>query len=269
MQWFENLDQYVDEKPLPRWMEKENNLSLIRLYSSGKTQPGWGAKDFMLNQRKNAFDVNRALRFYHKYGQPFGVVMRSLPAVCVDIDGKNGGIKTANALQLTETSAETSKSGNGFHVFYSVTHAEWDALLGYNEFPDIIGLIPGVDIKGVGVVYHYHNQRWNERELEPLPKSLSTLITRTKTVRHSMRMMRTDVVDMDPDDLVILHDQLKDQLNKKIPEGLRNQTLYAIGARMITAGYPSWDLALMERGHQLGLDEDEMADIVLHIEKYA
>ena len=162
-QWFERLDQYVDDNPVPDFLRQEETLSLIRVHSNGQTQPGWGEKKFMKYYKRNAFDPERALRFYHKYGQPFAFVMRSVPHICLDIDGKNGGIETANALELTKTRAEISKSGNGFHILYSMPGTKWHEKLGYNEFPDLNGLLPGIDIRGVGAMFHFHNQRWNER----------------------------------------------------------------------------------------------------------
>src|SRR5690349_21418285 len=102
-QWFEKNDQYDQKIALPGQIQSYPRLSLIRLFSSGKTQPGWSAKKFVRNEEEGAFDPKRALKFYEKYNMPFAIVMRSVPLICVDIDGKNDGIKTARALGLPPT----------------------------------------------------------------------------------------------------------------------------------------------------------------------
>ena len=166
--WFEE-EWYTDDSPLPEELIRTaNDLSLVRVFSSGETQPGWGAESFVENFNAGAFRPERALRFYERYSEPFGIVMRSVDLICVDIDGKNGGLETAHILDLPETLAEKSKSGNGYHLFYKV-YGMWDEKYAYNEFPDVIKLIPGVDIKGTGIVYHYPQQRWNSRLIAPLP----------------------------------------------------------------------------------------------------
>lgn len=248
-------------------MSKHEHLSLIRVYGSGKTQPGWGNKNFLTNLNKGAFDPTRALRLYEKYHQPFAFVMRSVPYVCVDVDGKNGGIETSNALRLTRTAAELSKSQSGYHIVYELPLSVWDPLYGYNQFPDFNGLIPGVDIRGVGAMFHFHNQRWNNLEPAPIPESLAKLIGKATEIRRLTRARK--VKDMDPEDLAIMHDEMKMKLLKPIPKGQRNATLYKLGARMCMANYPAWDVELMKRGEQLGLDEQELVEIIQHIERYA
>ena len=85
-QWFEDNDQYFLSKALPNEIEY-NKLSLIRVYpSTGKTQPGWGAAEFMKNYQDNAFDPQRALRHFEKYGSPFGIVMLGVStALCMAV----------------------------------------------------------------------------------------------------------------------------------------------------------------------------------------
>jgi hypothetical protein len=267
-QWFERLGQYVDQSPVPKEFLAHPKLSLIRLHGK-KTQQGWNSKEFMKNQELGAFEPTRAIRFFEKYSQPFAFVMRSVPFIVVDIDGKNGGIETANALHLPVSRAEPSKGENGFHVVYEVPYTKWDPQFGYNEFPDIIGLIPGVDIKGTGAVYHHKNQQWNEERIAILPDSLSQLMGRARDIRRAARIAREGTVDMDPEDLLILHDQLLDKLKKPIRIGGRNQTLYAIGCRMLVSGYPAWDRAIFERGSDLGLNETELYELIRNIETYA
>ncbi|QNN98050.1 DNA primase/polymerase [Microbacterium phage Fede] len=268
-QWFEDKEQYYINKALPVEIEYDK-LSLVRLYPSiGKTQPGWNAIEFMENYLLNAFNPERAVRFFEKYSSPFGIVMRSVPYICVDIDGKNGGIETARVLQLPETLAETSKSGNGFHLFYRVPDAVWHDLRGYDEFPDLIGLVPGVDIKGTGVVYHHAKQRWNGKPIVDLPPKMLELLGRARDIKRASRLTREGVSGLDAEELMLLHDELKIALEKPIPKGTRNQRLYKIGARMFAANYPHWDTALIERGTEVGLESNEIDDLIHNISEYS
>lgn len=267
MQWFEDNTQYMNDIPVPLQFHIET-LSLIRVYPNGKTQPGWGAKEFVDSLIRNAFAPARAIKFYLKYKQPFAFVMRSLPVICVDIDGKNGGIKTAQILKLAPTLAERSRSLNGYHLFYKVYPSIWNTLRGYDEFPDITGLIPGVDIKGTGAVFHYPNQRWNDLDMALLPASLEKLLTSARDVKRHSRMSE-GTKNLNQDDLVIIHDELLQQLESRFTPGTRNNKLFAIGAQMYAAGYPSWDIALYDRGVEIGLDLTEITDMITNIEKYS
>src|SRR6188768_2327649 len=243
-QWFEENDQYQMVSSVPQQFNYDK-LSLVKVYPSGKTQPGWGAKDFVVNQERGLFNPDKALEFYDRSGQAFAFVMRSIPLLCVDIDGKNGGIRTAEVLGLSQrTLAERSRSLNGYHLFYRVPYTNWNPVRGFDEFDDIIGLVPGVDIKGTGLVFHYPNQRWNTEDIQLLPPSLGELIGKVRAIRRATRITRLAAQDLDEDELVMLHDQLTDELNKKVDVGSRNNRLYAVGAQMCVAGYPSWDLAL-------------------------
>lgn len=266
-QWFEDNTQYTIPE-LPAQIGKYPKLSLVRVYQSGKTQPGWGAKDFVENQKKNAFDSDVALNAFHKYSQPFGIVMRALPFICVDIDGKNGGVETARAMNLPRTLAERSKSGNGYHLFYRLPYTNWSDLRGFDEFPDIIGLVPGVDIKGTGIVFHYPNQLWNVLDIELLPPSLAVLIGQVREIKRYARLTREGALNLDEDELVILHDQLREELHARMEVGHRNQKLYALGARMFSSRYPSWDIEVFNRGLELGLEISEVSELIKNIETY-
>lgn len=255
--------------PVPREIPWDK-LSLIRVWKdTGKTQPGWGVNDFMENYVQNAFDPERALRFYSRYGMPFAFVMRSLPLICVDIDGKNGGIPTSRVLNLPPTLAERSKSGNGYHLYYRVPGIVWHPERGYDEFPDVIGLVPGVDIKGTGAVFHYPNQKWNNLSVNVLPPALASLIGRVRDIRHASRLTRNGVESLDEDELILVHDSLRGELHQPLRPGQRNQTLYRVGARMLAAGYPNWESEVMERGEEAGLSRDEMEDLVHSINVYS
>ena len=270
-QWFENRSQYFDDSPLPEWLNtRYSNLSLVRVYPEiEKVQPGWGAKEFVYNQSIGAFRPKRALNFYEKKRQPFAIVMRSVPYLCVDIDGKNGGIETCQVLNLTWTASEISKSGNGFHLFYSVPGAKWDKLKGYAEFPDLNGMIPGVDIRGTGLVYHYPGQLWNDVPPAPIPRTLEKLMEKVSVTRYQSRITRQGAMALDDDEKLILHDELREALAQRMPQGTRNSRMYAIGAKMFAAGYPAWDIALYERGQEIGLEPQEILHIIKNIEMYS
>lgn len=267
MQWFERNEQYTNAEGLPQGL-RVFEPALVRVYDEGKTQPGWGLKEFMGNYRRGVFHHGRPLHFFRKYDAPFAILMRARPLICVDIDGKNGGIQMAQVLDLPETLAETSKSGNGYHLYYQLPETVWHETRGYDEIPDLIGLVPGVDIKGTGVVYHYPQQRWNDMHLTTIPLPLLKLIQRVTTVKFESRLTREGTLTMDEEELAILHDRLQEELATPIPAGRRNNALYAIGARLASAGYPAWDTALYDRGLELGLEVREIRNIVQNINKY-
>ena len=273
MQWFEagnpnwGEEVYDIDEALPRQLTYDK-LSLVRVNQNGSTQPGWGAREFMDSYAANRFDPQRSARFYEKYQQPFAYVMRSLPMVCVDIDGKNGGIQTAQVLDLPPTFAESSRSGNGYHLFYSIPYTRWHETLGYNEFPDVVGLIPGVDIKGTGLVFHYPSQRWNNRDVAKIPPSLAELIGRARDVRFESRITREGTGALDDEELLLLQDQLLNKLEGKFPVGERNNRLYKIGAQLAAAQVPDWEQHLYRRGAEIGLFPEEIDQLVKNITNY-
>ena len=268
MVWYEDIQQYEYAK-LPDEIAKYPKLAVVKVYPSGKTQPGWGAKEFVENNERGLFDPQTNIAFAERNSFAYAIVMRSLPMVCVDIDGKNDGVRTARLLQLPRTLAERSKSGNGFHLFYRLPYATKTGDRGFAEIPDIVGLIPGVDIKGTGLVFHYPHQRWNNHPVLTIPPSLHDLLSNARDIKRTARVSRVGAANLDPDELVIVHDELKAKLMKSIPHGTRNRKLYAIGAEMMTVNYPHWDIVLFERGLELGLEADEITEIINNIEKYA
>lgn len=269
MSWFEHPQQYDINDPLPAALDKYGELGLANLYPSGKTTPGWGGKRFVENYNKGLFLRERALTRLRKYDYPIGLIMRSVPLICVDIDGKNGGIKMAGSLNLPPTLAEKSRSGNGYHLFYEVPGSEWKPDRGHDALPDIIGLIPGVDIKGTGLVYHYPHQMWNGYDVEVLPPALHGLLNDARQVRQQVRMMRSASSLLSEEEKLIVHDEILTDLAKPIYAGRRNQTLYAIGARLFNSGYKYWDIALFDRGVELGMEPDELNQIVSNVEAYS
>ena len=85
-----------------------------------------GADGFMPRYLRGVFNSRRVVYGYERGKWAYAFVMRSMRLVCVDIDGKNGGLEHAKKLGLLPpTLAETSKSGDGYHLFYLVDE-EWD-----------------------------------------------------------------------------------------------------------------------------------------------
>lgn len=267
--WFSNPYQYKEAVLAPRVLINDPYIGMARVYPNGKTQPGWGAKEFMDNLTLGKFRVSRAAKFHTEYGWPFGLIMRSIPYVCIDIDGKNGGIDMAHTMDLPPTLAETSKSGNGFHLFYSTPQDTWNKNLGYNGIDDIIGLVPGIDIKATGLVYHYPQQRWNNLDPAPLPDQLVRMLSRRTESRRITRITARGTHGLDADDLAIVHDGLRRELATRFGEGSRNNKLFAIAAKMAAADYPHWDLAVFERGTEIGLEASEIKELIANVEKYA
>ena len=194
--------------------------------------------------------------------------MRSARAVCIDIDGKNGGFDHVVELGfLPPTVAEISQSGNGYHLFYSVDD-EWDPLLGFAKFSDAIGIVEGVDFRGTGCVFHKTTQRWNSRPLAPFPAHLEKqLLTRQQRRTRSSQEIKK-MLQLDPEEIAIMHDQLLDELKKPIPAGRRNQSLFAIGQKLKEAEVPDWESLILDRASQVGLDDDEGEKLVANISRY-
>jgi hypothetical protein len=268
-QWYEDDRQYVINKPIPLEFEEYGTLSLIRVYSKGGTETGWGAKDWAEQREAGRFDPDRSVRYFEKYQQPFAFVMRSIPFVCIDVDGKNNGQAFTNMLQLPETLAERSKSGNGWHLIYRVPGAAFDSKRGFAEMEDHNGVLPGIDVRGTGAMFHYPNQQWNRTKAADLPMSLYALLENAQRIRHNARLTAGGTLGLSEDELVIVHDRLATQLAMRAPVGTRNQRLYAIGTQMFASNYPDWEMQIRLRGEQLGLDVDEVEQILENIIKYA
>lgn len=235
-----------------------------------KDNPGQRLEGFMPRYLRGEFLPRKALARYESRGDPFAIVMRSVSMICVDIDGKNGGLEHANELGLTiPTMAETSKSGNGFHLFYA-TGEDWDEEKGFGKFADAIGIVQGVDIRATGCVYHYPTQRWNDRPLTKIPPFLEKLLTEREQKRQVAAARITSIINTtDETEVLMLHHELTTELAKSIPAGKRNTTLFAIGSKMKMADVPDWDQKVLARADEVGLDADEASKIVANIESYA
>lgn len=242
--------------------------ALVQLWPDGRTTQGWGRDEFMANYNALEFNPRRIIYGYTKGRWAFAFVMRGARMICVDIDGKNGGFDHASELGfLPPTTAEVSMSGNGYHLFYEVED-EWDEREGFGRYRDVIGLVTGVDIRAVGCVYHKPTQRWNSRPLAKLPEYLSqTLLAKTAEKERVMSNI-AKTVQLEGDELLMLHDELFHELQRPIPAGKRNLSLFAIGSKMRAAEYPNWEAALEARGADIGLDDDEVQKIISNIGTY-
>lgn len=252
-------------------------LALVKAWPDGRTDKGWGinpppgsTEGFMPRYLRGEFNSRRVLFGYNKGRWAFAFVMRSVRLVCIDIDGKNGGLEYASRLgALPPTLSETSKSGDGYHLFYTVDE-EWDEQTGFGRLSDRIGLEQGVDIRATGCVYHHEQQRWNRRQPVPLPKHLYEALTARDQKVAASKARITSVMSGDDElEILMLKDELTSELAKPIDIGKRNNTLFAIGSQLCEAGVEKWDELLSDRATQLGLDTDEIDKLVRNIERYS
>lgn len=271
MWWESDTFNRVDQIP-PEFAEFEGpeGIAVVRAYSNGKTDPGWGGEKFMQNYTTRMFKTYRAVTNMDVNKRPpFAFIMRSMRLVCIDIDGKNGGLEHVGRLgMLPYTLAETSKSDNGYHLFYS-TEEEWDEAEGFAPFKDRIGIQQGVDLRVTGCVFHHTNQRWNHRPVAPLPDHLiEMLVTRQQKELATVSAIAMTLDTGDEEEIAIMQSTLVDDLAKPIPAGRRNNTLFAIGNQMKLAEVPDWQKLVRERAEAVGLDYDERVKLVANIEKY-
>ena len=243
----------------------------VQVFNDGTTAPGWGGVAFMDKYRQRGFDSRRAQAVFDKKGLPFALVMRSVSLVCLDIDGKNGGFESAAALNLPVTMAETSKSGNGYHLFFEVDDS-WNQKFGFERLRDRIGWRTGIDVRAVGCVFHYPSQLWNMHTPVPLPEHI---LIDLETNKGDLEARTQHIVKLrastDPDDqmeFLMLQTSIQSKLTAPIPPGRRNNTLFAIGAEMKVAGIIGWEKQVHDRAVQVGLDQDEADKLIRNIEKY-
>jgi hypothetical protein len=272
-------DTYDEKIPVPVGQLEPHagpkGIAVVRTFADGRTDPGWGlqSKDgkpaFMERYTKGAFRLSPVLFGYEQRQHAFAFVMRAMKVVCIDIDGKNGGLLHAGKLgMLPYTLAETSKSGDGYHLFYTVED-EWDEEVGFARFSDRIGLEQGVDFRGTGCVYHYQSQRWNHRQIATLPAHLVTRLDTYTQKKIAATAVITKVLDTEDEvEVAIMHDQLLTDLAKPIPAGRRNNTLFAIGQQLKLAQVPDWDNLLYQRAVAVGLSVDEAGKLVTNVQKY-
>lgn len=250
-------------------------MALVRAWANGKTTEGWGlvgrngSPGFMPRYEKGEFLPKRTLYGYDRDQWAFAFVMRSLKIVAIDIDGKNGGIPAATAMlgNVTPTLAETSKSGTGYHLFYE-TDMDWNPNEGFSEFSDSIGIVQGVDIRGTGCVYHHPQQRWNSRQVAPLPNHLREILEKKQQYKASSIAATAAIGTLDEMDRLLMYDDLIAELAKPIPPGKRNNTLFAIGSKMKQAEVFGWQEKVRDRANEVGLAPDETDKLVHNIDAY-
>ena len=208
---------------------------------------------------------------FDKKQVPAALIMRSVSLVCIDIDGKNGGIESAAALNLPHTMAETSKSGTGYHLFYLVDDS-WNPTFGFERLRDRIGWRKGIDVRATGCVYHYPSQRWNTALPAPLPDFLLLDLEQARDeLAARAEHITTLRTSTDPDDkmeFLMLQTTIQSRLTAPIPAGKRNNTLFAIGAEMKIAGIVGWQEQVLDRAVEVGLAKDEAEKLVKNVERY-
>lgn len=271
--WWTQLDTYDDDSATAE-LEKDESLwgpegaALVRLRESGQTSPNWGEQSFMASYLKKEFHPRKTLFGYERGAWAYAWVLRSGNLVCIDIDGKNGGLESTGRLGwLPVTLAERSKSGNGFHLFYR-TDDSWNSKEGFASYRDHIGLVPGIDIRGTGCVYHYPQQRWNREKLAKLPGHLAWMLRQKAIgVRLSTENIRKRM-ELEPDEVAILHDELLAELKQPLPIGRRNNSLFAIGSQMKLAEVENWEELLRKRAQEVALTDQEIEKLLRNITRY-
>lgn len=272
-------DAYTDDTHIPAELVRSSGphgVAVVRAWNDGRTDAGWGLRPtektpgFMALYEGDKFQAKRLLPTYEKGGHNFAFVMRSMSLICVDIDGKNDGFTGANRLgPLTETLAETSKSGNGYHLFYLVPDS-WDDELGFAMYSDKIGLEQGVDLRATGCVYHTPAQRWNNREIADIPDFLAQRLDAAKQqFIASQGHIQKVINSQEGHEILMLQTELLDDLAKPIPAGRRNNTLFAIGSKMKEAEIEDWQGKLSARATEVGLDSNETLKLVRNVEAYS
>lgn len=248
-----------------------NGPAYVQVYPDGATAPGWGEDKFMAKYNAKQFSVRRAELLQQRHQTPFALVMRSVRMICIDIDGKNGGFEAATELILPPTLAETSKSGDGFHLFYLVEDT-WDEETGFGAYRDRISFVQGVDIRSIGCVFHHPHQQWNRRKpvrLTPrlhklLEQRTESLLDRIEHIKH----ITTSTSEEDKDELVMIQHSIESKLAADIPAGRRNTTLFGLGAEMAQAQILDWEEQLYKKGIEVGLNDEEMMKIIANVRKY-
>lgn len=267
--WYEDNEQYVRTSIQGVHVELghhagPNGIAAVKVYGE-KTQPGWGAERFMRNYVRNFFDIDKITD-----GDPYALVMRSLRLLVVDIDGKNDGYTEAAKLDLPPTLAETSKSGNGHHLFYSYPD-QWDEEQGYIGQPDRIGMWPGIDIKSSGVVYHHPHQLWNRLPIWHLSNSVLAQLQKRNARDSQLRITPQQAAEMTDEDLKFKRDVLLIELSQPRKDG-RDTSLWRIGASLLNLGVDETYMAekILAAGLKWGVDEDIITSkIIPNIVSYA
>lgn len=261
-QWFlaEEYANVLPPIPLSAYAGP-NGVATVAIYKSGKSQPGWGEVDFMKNYKLGKLLAETRTNEY-------AYVMRSLQMLVVDIDGKNDGDEYAKLLNLPPTLAETSKSGNGYHLWYLLPD-NWDPDKGFARLSDRLALVQGVDIRVTGCVFHYPQQRWNSHDVTVAPDHLINRIEVRESMHATQAQIKKLVDDGDEVEIKRLISEACESLDRAIQPGRRNQTLFAIGSQLYLLGWSEWEGAIRDKADEVGLDQFETDKIIRNIPTYA
>lgn len=278
--WRADTDYTVDEAIPQSFLSLAGpkGVAVVRSFDNGKTDPGWGLyreskpsePGFMGRYLDNGFDAKRTLAGYNRGAHNFAFIMRSMRLVCIDIDGKNGGLEHAVRLSpFPHTLAETSKSGDGYHLFYVTPDDVWDDEFGFGGYSDRIAIEQGVDIRGTGCVYHYPSQRWNGYPIAMLPEHLARRLKQSsqKIAARTAEITKT-LQSAEDHEVLMMKEALIEDLRKPIPAGRRNNTLFALGSQMKVAEVPDWEKLVEDRALDAGLSSEEAAKLVNNIRLY-
>lgn len=277
MPWW-RTESYGVPNAMPHVFEEKSGPkgpALVRAFPDGRTDPGWGllpgkagGDGFMPRYLRSEFDPRKVLFGFEKGKWNFAYIMRSLSLVAIDIDGKNGGFDGAKKLGfLPKTMAETSKSGNGYHLIYEVDEP-WNPTTGFGLLGDRIGLEQGVDFRATGCIFHHEQQRWNGRQPVMLPDYLKDmLLNRESKIAAATQRVLTITAGGDEMEILMLNEELLSELAKPIPQGKRNNTLFAIGNRMCEAGMPDWEQHVLDKANEVGLDNLEADQLIANIKR--
>jgi hypothetical protein len=265
--WYQQPEQYLGNTRMGEQLDQyagPNGTAYVKVYGE-KTQPGWGHERFMKNYTRNFFG-------HHKIDprEPFAIVMRSLRLLVIDIDGKNDGYKAAAELDLPPTLAETSKSGDGHHLFYSYPD-EWHPIEGYAGQPDRVGMWPGIDVKSTGVVYHHPQQKHNGLGIAPVSYKVMEMLEKRNARDAQLRVTPEQASEMTDEDLKFKRDILLIELSQPRTDG-RDTSLWRIGASLLNLGVDETYMAekILAAGLKWGVPEDIInGKIIPNIINYA
>jgi hypothetical protein len=272
-------DNYALDIPIPADLiaaSGPTGIAIVPSWDNGSTGRGWGMKSkdggptFMELYPKKHFMAGKTILGYNKDMWNFAFIMRSMRVLAIDIDGKNGGIEAAPGFlgNCPPTLAETSKSGTGLHLFY-LTPDTWDPAKGFGMFDDFNGVAQGVDIRDTGCVYHHKAQRWNGRPMVALPDHITQQLAAKRKYRIDARAAAVvDTSTMTTDEVLMAHEHLLEELAKQIPVGMRNTTLYAIGAQLAVAEVDGWEDHITKKGEDIGMPDEEVNKIIRNIIAY-
>ena len=126
-----------------------------------------------------------------------------------------------------------------------------------------------MDVRGVGCVYHYPTQRWNQRKPASAPFYLKQKLLQKVQQQRLQTSNIQKVLELDKEEIAMMHADLIDELAKPIAAGKRNNTLFAIGSKMKLAQVPNWDTLVGDRAAAVGLDDAEIDKMLSNIRAYA